>query len=106
MNSEGGSLIFREKVKIISMSFWFQLANIHFMRKDSYRSLKWTNQILHNRMQSVRSDPQIHTRRFDLLIQNVINFFSKVSQTPKFEHRDRFKELQQFFFRMLFAAAS
>ena len=123
------SFITRHVTKIPSdylLSFWFQLANIHFMRKDFDRSLKWINQILNTRIQNIRTDLQVHARMMNLLIhleqdnlfvlryfvdstrrylkkvkqmrsfeQTLLNFFSKVGQTPKFEHKDRFKELQQ-----------
>jgi hypothetical protein len=123
------SFITRHVAKIPAdylLSFWFQLANIHFMRKDFDQSLKWINLILNTRFQHVRTDLQIHARMMNLMIhleqdnlfvlryfvdstrrfmkkakpiqpfeQTLLGFFSKIGQTPKFEHKDRFKELQQ-----------
>lgn len=123
------SFISRHVAKIPTdylLSFWFQLANIHFMRKDFDQSLKWINQILNTRMQNVRTDLQVHARMMNLLIhleqdnlfvlryfvdstrrflkkvkqvqpfeQTLLAFFSKIGQTPKFEQKDRFRELQQ-----------
>jgi hypothetical protein len=108
------------------LSFWFQLANIHFMRKDFDRSLKWINLILNNRALNLRIDLQVHARMLNLLIhleqdnlfvlryfvdstrrfmkkvkyvqpfeQTLLGFFSKVGQTPRFELKDKFKDLQQ-----------
>lgn len=107
-------------------SFWFQLANIHFMRRDFDRSLKWINQVMNARLGNIRTDLQVHARLLNLMIhleqdnlfvlryfvdstrrflkklgrvqpleQILLNFFSKIGQTPKFEHKERFRELHQ-----------
>lgn len=123
------SFISRHTAKIPTdylVSFWFQLANIHFMRRDFDQSLKWINQILNTRMQNVRTDLQVHARLLNLMIhleqdnlfvlhyfvdstrrflkkvkqiqpfeQTLLSFFSKIGQTPGFEHKNRFRELQQ-----------
>lgn len=108
------------------LSFWFQLANIHFMKKDFDRSLKWINQILNARLPATRADLQVQVRMLNLIIhleqdnlfvmryfvdstrrymkkikqvqpfeQILLTFFSKMGQTPRFEQKDRFRELQQ-----------
>lgn len=108
------------------VSFWFQLANIHFMRKDLDWSLKWVNQVMNTRLGNIRTDLQVHTRMLNLMIhleednlfvlryfvdstrrflkkikelqpfeQLLLDFFSKMGQTPKFEHKRKYKELHQ-----------
>lgn len=108
------------------LSFWFQLANIHFMRKDYGRSLQWINRVLNARLPATRHDLQVQARMLNLVIhleednlfvlryfvdstrrfmkkvkdvqpfeQMLLAFFSKIGQTPKYEHKDRFRELHQ-----------
>jgi hypothetical protein len=108
------------------VSFWFQLANIHFMRKDFDRSLKWINSIMNARFLPTPSELQVQARMLNLVIhleqdnlfvlryftdstrrflkkikqvqpfeQILLTFFSKIGQTPKYEQKDRFRELQE-----------
>jgi hypothetical protein len=126
------SFIIRHKSKIppdYQLSFWFQLANIHFVRKDFDRSLKWINQIINLKSQNVRMDLQIQARMLNLMIhfeqdslfvlryfvdstrrflkkindvqlfeQTLLAFFAKIGDIPKFEQKDKFRELYQFLF--------
>lgn len=123
------SFIIRHMTKIPSdylLSFWFQLANIHFMRKDFDRALKWINYIINAKVKNTRVDLQIHARMLNLMIhleqdslfvlryfvdstrrflkkvkqvqpfeQILLGFFSKIGQIPKFEHKNKFRELGQ-----------
>jgi hypothetical protein len=51
------------------ISFWFQFANIHFMRKDFKRSLFWINEILNSsRFKDTRRDIQGFARILNLMI--------------------------------------
>lgn len=50
------------------ISFWFQLANIHFLRKDFSRSLHWLNQILNARFKGIRTDLQVAARMLNLMV--------------------------------------
>lgn len=49
-------------------SFWFQLASIHFMRKDFRRALQWNNRLLNSSQTQVRSDLHIQCRMLNLMI--------------------------------------
>ena len=49
-------------------SFWFQLASIHFMRKDYNRSLQWINKFLNARFKEGRKDLQIQIRLLNLMV--------------------------------------
>jgi hypothetical protein len=50
------------------LSFWFQLASIHFMRRDISHSLQWTNRLLNSRSKDIRTDLQIQARMLNLMI--------------------------------------
>jgi tetratricopeptide (TPR) repeat protein len=123
------SFIMRHPGKIPAdylLSFWFQLANIHFMRRDYDHALKWINQVLNTRLPNVRTDLQVQARMMNLVIHLeqdnafvmryfvdntrrfikkvkdaqpfehiLLAFFAKMGQTPKYEHKSRFRELRQ-----------
>ncbi len=59
------------------ISFWFQLANIHFMRKEYKQSLQWINQLLNtSRLKQVRRDIQGFARILNLMVHlEQQNFF-------------------------------
>jgi hypothetical protein len=50
------------------VSFWFQLATIHFMRKDFRRSLYWINQLLNARFKGIRNDLIVQTQLLNLIV--------------------------------------
>jgi hypothetical protein len=50
------------------VSFWFQLASIHFMRKQFGRSLEWVGRILNTRYKGVRTDLQVQAQILNLMI--------------------------------------
>lgn len=50
------------------ISFWFQLANIHFMKKDFSKSLHWVNLLLNTGFKNVRQDLQLQARMLNLMI--------------------------------------
>lgn len=50
------------------ISFWFQLANIHFMKKDFPKALHWVNLLLNTRFKNVRQDLQLQARMLNLMI--------------------------------------
>jgi hypothetical protein len=74
-----GTFITRHESKIpmdYLLSFWFQLANIHFMRKDFDQSLKWINRIMNQKAVNTRIDLQVHARILNLMIHlEQDNFF-------------------------------
>ena len=81
------------------LSFWFQLANIHFMRKDFDRSLQWINQLLNTKFKEGETALLIHTRMLNIMVhleqQNLFvlryfvdstrRFIRKVRQLEKYE---------------------
>jgi hypothetical protein len=81
------------------LSFWFQLANIHFMRKDFDRSLKWVNHILNRRFPQAQAELQVQARMLNLVIHleqdnlfvlryftdNTRRFLKKLKQVQPFE---------------------
>ena len=50
------------------VSFWFQLASIHFMRKNFSRSLEWISHILNTRFKGVRTDLQVQAQILNLMV--------------------------------------
>lgn len=50
------------------VSFWFQLAYIHFVNKDYKTALSWVNQILQFKDRTVRPDIQVQARMLNLMI--------------------------------------
>lgn len=50
------------------ISFWFQLASIHFQREDFDRSLGLINRILNEQFHDVRTDLQIQARMLNLMV--------------------------------------
>ena len=75
------------------LSFWFQLANIHFMQRNFDKSLEWINEILNTKHKDSRIDLQIHARMMNLMIhlerQNffVLRYF--VDSTRRFLKKKR-----------------
>ena len=81
------------------LSFWFQLASIHFMRKDFSRSLHWINRLLNARFRGVRTDLQVQAQMLNLMVhfeqQNLFvlryyvdsarRFMKKVKRVQPFE---------------------
>ena len=69
-------------------SFWFQLANIHFMIRNFDESLVWINELLNTRYKSVRMDLQIQVRMLNLMIhfeqQNMFVLRYFVENTRRF----------------------
>ena len=80
------------------LSFWFQLANIHFLRKDFSRSLHWLNQLLNARNKGVRTDLQVQARMLNLMVhteqQNLFVLRYFVDSTRRFMKKQR--EVQPF----------
>ena len=50
------------------LSFWFQLANIHFMRKDYSASLHWINKLLNSKYRAVRVDLRLQVMLLNLMV--------------------------------------
>lgn len=50
------------------VSFWFQLASIHFMRRDFNRSLHWINQLLNARFKKIGIHLQVQARMLNLMV--------------------------------------
>lgn len=50
------------------VSFWFQFASIHFMRKDYSRAMHWVNHLLHKNIKGYRTDLQLQARMLNLMI--------------------------------------
>ena len=50
------------------ISFWFQFASIHFIRKDFSQSLEWINRLLNTKLKSIRADLQVQARLLNLII--------------------------------------
>lgn len=70
------------------ISFWFQLAHIHFMRNDPGRSLHWLNLILNTRFEDIRIDLQVQARMLNLMVhleqQNLFVLRYFVDNTKRF----------------------
>ena len=70
------------------LSFWFQLANIHFMRKDFDRSLQWINQLLNAKFQGIERALLVHARMLNLMVhleqQNLFVLRYFVDSTRRF----------------------
>ena len=75
------------------LSFWFQLANIHFMQRNFDHALSWINEILNTRDKSIRADLQIHARMMNLMIhleqQNMFVLRYFVDSTRRFLKKQR-----------------
>ena len=85
---------FRHKMpKSYLLSFWFQLANIHFMQRNFEHALSWINEILNARDKSLRTDLQIHARMMNLMIhleqQNMFVLRYFVDSTRRFLKKQR-----------------
>ena len=107
------------------VSFWFQLAYIHFMRNDFNRSLKWISKLLNSRFKE-RPDLQIQANMLNLMVhlelqnlfvlpyfvdsarrylkkmreiqhfeQVLLKFFIAISKAPILEHKEKFSDLQR-----------
>ena len=50
------------------LSFWFQLAYIHFTQNDYKKALSWVNKILQFKNRGVRPDIQVQSRMLNLMI--------------------------------------
>lgn len=50
------------------VSFWFQLASIHFIRKDFKRSLYWINRLLNARFKGIRNDLMVQAQILNLIV--------------------------------------
>lgn len=50
------------------ISFWFQFANIYFIKKDYKQSLHWTNRLLNGRFKTIRTDLQLQAHMLNLMI--------------------------------------
>lgn len=70
------------------ISFWFQLAHIHFMRRDFVRSLHWLNLILNTAFKQTRIDLQVQARMLNLIVhleqQNLFVLRYFVDNTKRF----------------------
>ncbi|MFK7849180.1 MAG: hypothetical protein AB8G77_28085 [Rhodothermales bacterium] len=75
------------------LSFWFQLANIHFIQRNFEQALLWINEILNTRYRDVRIDLQIHARMMNLMIhleqQNLFVLRYFVDSTRRFLKKQR-----------------
>ncbi len=75
------------------LSFWFQLASIHFMRNEFAKSLQWTNKILNARFTGIRPDLYIHANLLNLMIhfeqQNLMVLRYYVDSTKRFVKKVR-----------------
>ena len=81
------------------LSFWFQLASIHFMRQDLSQSLQWINQLLNARFKGIRTNLQVQAHFLNLMVhfeqQNLMvlryyvdstrRYMKKVKQAQPFE---------------------
>jgi hypothetical protein len=50
------------------VSFWFQLASVHFMCKDYSKSLFWINKMMNARFKTDRTDLQVQIRLLNLMV--------------------------------------
>ncbi len=50
------------------LSFWFQLASVHFIQEDFSRALHWVNKVLNARFKDVRTDLQVQAQLLNLMI--------------------------------------
>ncbi len=75
------------------LSFWFQLAHIHFLRKDYARSLTWINLLLNTRFRDYKSVFFVQARWLNLLVHfELQNFFVLryfVDNTRRFIRKQR-----------------
>lgn len=80
------------------VSFWFQLANIHFMMKNFSRSLHWVNQLLNARLKGERVDLQAQAHFLNLMVhleqQNLFVLRYFVDSARRFLKKS--KEVQPF----------
>ena len=80
------------------LSFWFQLANIHFMRKDFDRSLQWINQLLNEKLKGEETALLIHVRMLNLAVhleqQNLFVLRYFVDSTRRFIRK--IKQLEEY----------
>ncbi len=91
------------------VSFWFQLASIHFMRRNYGRSLEWINHILNARFKSVRADLYVQAMILNLMIhldqQNLMVLRYYVDSTKRYMKKVKYAYpyldvLLKFFVRM------
>jgi len=80
------------------LSFWFQLATIHFMRKDFKRALHWNNMLVNTKHRDTRVDLQLQARMLNLMIhleqQNLTVLRHFADSTRRY--LDKRKEVQPF----------
>jgi tetratricopeptide (TPR) repeat protein len=91
------------------VSFWFQLASIHFMRGNYSRALEWINTLLNARFKGVRTDLRVHAHILNLMIhleqQNLMVLRYYVDSARRYLKKVRFTHaytgiLLKFFTRM------
>lgn len=96
-STENFVLVNAQKIpKDYLISFWFQLASIHFMQKNFAPSLEWVNKILNARFRAIRTDLYVQAHLLNLMLhleyQNMMVLRYYVDSTKRYFKKHHVKE--------------